>query len=245
MKSLFLFIALFISSVSAYSTEKTFKPGEFTKVVVSPHISVTFVEGDEETVEVVSMTKSIDKFNLELKNKKLHLFLDDAKTSIGKNGVQTAFSKSNKYIGTVAEVIVTYKKLVSADVRGEEKVLIESTLDQSDFRLFIYGESKVVINELALSDFRVTIYGESRLQVKAGNADYQKITAYGESKVDSSNLNSRLVKITAYGDGKYELSVDENLKVVSFGESEIIYTGDPDINKKIVIGETNLKKKSQ
>ncbi len=242
MKNTILFLAILLFVMQGYSQEKTFKPGHFERVIISPHIEVVFVEGDEETVELMSITESMDKFNVDLKNKKLHLYLDDAKIADSRD--YNWDSTDGPYKGTVAKVVVTYKKIISADLRGEEAIEFSSQINQDNFKLSIYGETNISMSEVNLNELKVNIYGESELLILEGTVKDQKITAYGESEVDASNVISSTTKITSYGEGLYELNVSDDLKIVSFGESEIIYSGDPNLNKKLILGESTIRHKS-
>ena len=51
-------------------------------------------------------------------------------------------------------------------------------------------------------------------------------------------------RLTAYGDGTFQFNVSEHLKITSYGEATINYSGSPNLNKGIVIGETKISKVS-
>ncbi len=185
----FLIIAVLTVQI-ATAQEKTITPNEdFDKIIVSPHIEVEFVEGTTPKIEVLEMTVPVEKFNYEIVNKTLQVYLDGAKTvtkhkKYKNNGWK---QKIPIYKNTVAKVKITYTKVNVFSLRGEEKITFESPLDQEACTLRIYGESEVLIKEAKLNDLRVAIFGESHLVIDSGAIENQKITAYGSSKIRSLN----------------------------------------------------------
>src|SRR5260221_7970375 len=216
----------------------------FDKVIVSPHIQVTFIEGNEETVAIEQSTVSKDKINIEVKNGTLRIYLDGAK-EIDKN--ETTYENGYKqkrsiYNGTVVTATVTYKKLNELSIRGEETQVCKSLLKGDKFRLRIYGESHVLLNEVDLGELQATIYGESYLDIKAGSVADQKYTVYGESKINSLAIEGNTTRITAYGEADFRVNVSDEIKITAFGEATLAYKGNPRINKWFHIGEMQISK---
>lgn len=150
--------------------------------------------------------------------------------------------KYNDYHGTEVTVIVTYKKLIDASLRGDESQVFQSLLKGSNFKLKVYGTSEVIMNEVDLDELQATIYGESKLNINAGSIGYQQYTVYGEGIVNSVAINGKSSKITAYGESEFYVNVSDNIKINSFGESSLHYKGDAVISKGIQIGEMKISK---
>lgn len=231
---------------SNYSTaqSKVIDVETFDKVIVSPHIEVVFKEGDKESVLVESITVPNEKLNVIVKNNTLNIYLDGAKITADKKKEKINGNKRKTpiYIGTVVKAIITYKKINSLDLRGKERFVFESSISSDKMRLKIYGESQVYMNDVNLKNLQVSIYGESYLEIKQGKIENQKFTAYGESKVNTLNVNNIETKLVAYGDGTFQFNVAEKLKITSYGEATIIYSGSPNLNKGIIIGKTKITK---
>lgn len=240
--AIFTIISLFLFSNQSSAQSKVIDVETFDKIVVSPHIEVIFKKGDKESVSVESITVPIEKLNVEVKKNTLNLFLEGAKivTDTKKEYINGYKTKTSIYKGTVARVIITYKNINSLDLRGEERFEFESYINSKKLRLAIFGESQVYFNEVAINSLLVSIYGESYLEIKQGKIENQKFTAYGESKVNTMNVESKETKLTAYGDGTFQFNVSEKLKITSYGEATINYSGNPTLNKGIVIGETKI-----
>jgi len=216
----------------------------FNKVIVSPHVQVTFIEGDEESVTIEKSTVSNEKINIEVNGKTLRIYLNGAK-EITKN--EAVYEDGNKvkrpiYKGTVVSAIVTYKTLDDLSVRGEETQVCKSLLKGDKFRLKIYGESQVFLNEVNLGELRTTIYGESFLEIKSGSITDQKYIAYGESKINSLGIKSNTTKITAYGEANFQVNVSDAIKITAYGEATLAYRGNPEISKGLNIGKVQIDK---
>ena len=239
-----LCISFALFSLGSIAQVKRIAVDEFDKVIVSPHISVTFVQGASEMVEIHTNTEPLDKLTAEVVGSTLRLYLDGAKTYTDHENVKgdNYDYKVPIYKGTVITATVTYSNLEELSLRGEEKFVCESTIEQPELRLKLFGESEVYFNKVHLDNLVTTIYGESYLELKDGSIDRQKITAYGETKINTLEVDTNRVKITAFGEGSYRVAVHDRLKVTAFGEATVAYQGSPQVNKGIVIGEATIQK---
>lgn len=232
------------SSVMAQQIEKTYDVQNFDKIIISPHIAVNLVEGDEESVRIDEAGVTEDKINIEVDGSTLRIYLEGAKMVTKSEKVKDKNHNMSKsiYNGTQVRATITYKTLNTLSVRGEERIELQSKISQKDFTMRVYGESQVYLSDVNLNRLKVTIYGESYLEVKNGSVDNQRYIAYGESKVNSLGIDNASTKITAYGESDFRVNVSERLKVTCYGETHITYEGSPDVDRGIVIGEATIKK---
>ena len=224
--------------------DKTYEVEAFEKVIVSPHIEVTLMEGDEESVTINNAKVAMDKINVTVEGKTLRLYLDDARVVTKSEKIKNDNWKGSRsiYNGTQATATITYKKLKRLSVRGEESVRVTSAMNQKDLKLTIYGESKVYFDDLTTEELTVAIYGESYLELADGSVGRQVYRAYGESEVNASGIRNKSTKITAYGESNFRVKVSDRLKVTCYGETNINYLGSPVVDKGIVIGEAAIRK---
>ena len=234
-----LFAASFLQA-----QEKEIRVDSFDDVIISPHIEATFIEGDREMVIIEDSNVPLEKLNVKVEGNTLKIYLDGAKTYTKSKKVKHDDYKGryDLYEGTMITATITYKHLKKLEVRGEERIRLESPLDQSSLDLTLYGESDVLVKSVKLDNLKVVMYGESYLKLAEGEVDYQKLKAYGESEVNALGISNRSAKITAYGESEFMLNVSERMKVTSYGESEINYKGNPSIDKGIVLGENSISK---
>lgn len=236
------FLAFGMFQINAQT--KTLAVDSFDKIILSPYISATLVEGDKESVYFEYANVSEEEINVEVEGKTLRIYLDGAKTLDRNEKVRgNGYNMSRAYYeGAEVKAIITYKSLETLSVRGEEIIRCDSTIDQKDFTLRIYGESQVYLSDVDLEKLKVTIYGESYLEVQKGTVGYQKFTAYGESKVNTLGINNEDTKILAYGESDFRVNVADRLKVTCYGETHITYEGSPKIDRGIVVGEATIRK---
>ena len=231
---------LLLSGISV--TAQTKMVDHFTKVIVSPYIQVTFVEGDDESVTINDIKVDENKLHLEVNNQTLRVYLEGAKDfpkyeKDHSNGDQESHSL---YQNTSVVVTVTYKILTDLSLRGEETQLCKSAIDAAKFTLKIYGESDVTFNELNAGELETTIYGEASLNIKAGSVKEQKYTCYGEGRINSLSIKGSTSRITTYGTADIQLNVSDRIKITAFGDTKLHYKGNPDIVKGLHFGDVQI-----
>ena len=237
-----VFFFFFLSQLAAQS--KVIDVDAFEKVIISPSIEVLFKEGTKESVSIEFITVPMEKLNVVVENNTLNIYLEGARITANKrekytNGIKL---KSTVYKGTVVKAVVTYKKINSLDLRGNEKFTFDSNIRTDKLNLDVYGESQVYIKSVNILNLKTSIYGESYLEIQQGEINNQKFIAYGESKINVLNVANKETNLTAYGDGVFQLNVSEKLKITSYGEATISYSGNAQVQKGLIIGETIITK---
>src|SRR5215212_2465328 len=100
---------LFLTSINTSAQKKAVN--HFDKIIVSPYIQVTFVQGDDEIVAIDKIKVDQSKLHIDVANKTLHIYLEGAK-DIPKNekdyskGYRETHSLYNK---TTVVATITYK----------------------------------------------------------------------------------------------------------------------------------------
>lgn len=229
-----------VSQTLAAQSKKTVE--SFNKVIISPHIETTFVQGDEESVTVLDSTEPEDKINIEVNGETLRVYLDDAKETtknetVTKNGIKM---KVPIYKGKVLTIVVTYKNIEILSLRGEQRTLCESLIDTKKFKLNIYGESQVTFNNVNFQELDADIYGESQLTIKKGSIGNQKITAYGEGQINLVDIDNKTSKLKAYGEAKFTVNSSERIKFTAYGEAELYYKGSAEVETGLSIGDSEI-----
>lgn len=235
--------ALFLLAITTVSAQRSIDVASFDKVIISPHISVTFIEGATESVTIESSEVSEDKINIEVNGRTLRVYLEGAKDvpKHKKERINGYKRKVPLYKGTQVVATVTYRQVDEFSLRGEEEIHFQSPIEQEKLRLKIYGESEITIEELQLEEFNATIYGESELWVNSGNVKEQRIVAYGETRVHLYEINNETARVTAYGEAQFDLNTSDQIKVTAFGEARVNYKGSPDIKKGINLGDVRIR----
>jgi len=231
---------VFISQTLLAQTKQTVE--SFNKVIISPHIETTFVQGDQESVTILNSTESEDKINIEVHNNTLRVYLDDAKETT-KNETITKEGRKMKvpiYKGKVLTIMVTYKNIDELSLRGEQRTFCKDVIDVKKFNLNIYGESQVTFNQVNFETFNVAIYGESDLTIKKGIIAKQNITAYGAGTINLVEVNNKTSKLKAYGEAVFTIQASKHIKFTAYGEATLRYKGNAELSKGLSFGDSEI-----
>ncbi|WP_419212882.1 head GIN domain-containing protein [Maribacter sp. X9] len=243
-KSIITLVAIVFVCFGLMAQHKSYTVKTFDKIIVSPHIAVNLIEGDEEGVVIENAKVDMDKINVEVEGNTLRVYLDGAEMVTKSERVSSDKWRGNKplYSGTMATATITYRTLKNLSVRGEEIVQSKTPLKSDDFKMSLYGEVKVYFDSVSINELTVAIYGSSYLEIGDGNVDRQVYRAYGESEVNTVGMDANETKITAYGESNFRVNVSDRLKVTCYGETNVNYTGSAQVDRGIIIGEARVRK---
>jgi hypothetical protein len=236
---------ILVASLSSGFSQKSINVKHFDKAIISPFISVTFVEGSEEMVSIENCTVDHQLVNVEVNGTTLRIYLEGAKEipNVDVNKIKKGDTENYPdYYGTVLKATVTYKSLADVSIRGEEPQVFKSALKGSDFRLKVYGTSEVTIKEVDLDKCHAILYGDGSLSMLNGRIDFQQYTVYGTGSINSLAIKGNSSKITSYGEADFYVNVSDQIKINAFGEASLHYTGDALVSKGIQIGEMRINK---
>jgi hypothetical protein len=230
---------LIVTTGNLYS--QTITTGSFHKVIVSPFIEATFIQGEEERVVINHSVVDPDKLHVETKNGTLRVYLEGAK-EIPRNSRDNSGNSHDLYPAHAVIATIFYKNLDALSLRGEEQFTVTSPLSAGHFSLTLYGESAVNFAEVHINDLHTVLYGESSVEIQSGSVNKQSYTCYGEGRVNSTAISGEEAKLTAYGEAEFHMNVSERIKITSFGEAKLRYKGNPQLVKGIHVGEVDVAK---
>ncbi len=242
LKTIVAFCLLIATTVTTHAQK--FTPAHFNKVIVSPYIQVTFVQGDKEGVTINDMIVDSSKLNVEVNNGTLRIYLDGAKDIPHNQHANNGDGSKQSYPlypNHAVTATVTYVTLNELSLRGEETQLCQSPLNTSQFNLYVYGTSRVIFTEAHIDELHTTLYGESTLEIKSGRVNKQYYTCYGEGKIKATAITGQQSKITAYGEAEFWLNVTDRIKITAFGEAKLRYIGTPNIVKGLHFGKLDVQ----
>jgi hypothetical protein len=214
----------------------------FQKVIISPYIQATLVQGNTEGVSIDNSIVDTSKLHIEARGNTLRVYLEGAK-EIPKNE-QDDNGRGNHHLYPKHAVIVTitYKKLESLSVRGEETTLCQSPLSAKTFSLRVYGDGKVIFTEAHFAKMYATMYGDGALEIRSGDIKRQHYTSFGDGKINTTAIGGRSAKLTSFGESEFRMNVTDRIKITSFGEARLCYLGNPDIVKGLHFGGVDVRR---
>ena len=213
----------------------------FSRIVVSPKINLILTEGDEESIRLVYHRINPDEINIEVKGKTLRLYLDDSRVT-EKMIKRNKYEKYSKYADANLTAYVTYRKLDRLEIRGEQELTCNSPIVSEKFILKGYGRNEINLTNIKTAYLKTHLYGENTLNIDGGKAEYQKYKLYGENKIDTRDQKSFYASATIFGESKLMLSIQDEIKVNAFGESEVTYGGNASLNRGLIFGKADIRR---
>lgn len=231
-----ILFALTYSNRALAQNNESVKP--FDQLVVSPYIDLVLTKGPSETVRLEAENVPLEKVKVKVTGKTLRIYLDQAKmVPKQKKYVGNGYKyRTSIYEGAKVKAFVTYRDLKKLEIRGEQDVLVKDPLQQSKFKLKLFGASQVDMAGLQVKRLKAVLYGENDLYIKSGQIDTQIYRSYGENIVNAQQIKGKVARTRLYGESALKLHVTESLKVSALGESEVEYSGNPQLNKGLIIG---------
>src|SRR5918993_1124677 len=240
----FITSILFVVSAGVLCAQEISKPlGSFCKIVVSPRVNLILEKGDHEGIRLVYNNVTPDKINIEVNNRTLRIYLDDAKVTDRLEVISThPTQKRSVYHDATITAYVTYRDIEHLEVRGNQEITCNSPILAERFTLKAYGENDITLASVKADYMRTSLYGGNDLRIVTGKAEFQKYKLFGENKIDTKGLKSYSAVANSFGESRLKLATQDNLKVNAFGESDIEYFGDANVNKGLIFGETQIHK---
>jgi Putative auto-transporter adhesin, head GIN domain len=216
----------------------------FRKIVVSPKIKLVLKKGEKESIRITALNVDATQLNIRVEGKKLLIYLDDARYLEKRERPGNHFHGSRKSIYHDASVTayVTYKELKSIEVRGEERVECEDTIQTDKFKLKAYGTTDINLAGLQVRKFKTSLYGENRLRIASGKSMHQRYRLYGENVIESSGLESETIATNVYGEGRVSIKATGEVRLNAFGEPQIFVEGPAQLSKGLVIGRVGIRR---
>lgn len=241
MKTLSFLMAGLISSFTLHAEEIKQDLKSFHRVVASPHINVVLQKGSVESIRLVYNRVSADKINIEVKNKTLRIYLDDARVAEKTERIGY-YEKRGIYQDVNVTAYITYRDLDHLEIRGNQELTCLDPIKAETFILKAYGENEITLTNIKAAYLKTSLYGENDLHIKGGKADYQKYRLFGENKIDTRELKSYSTIANIFGESKVKLTSEDELKISAFGEPQVMYKGNAQVSRRFVFGEAIIER---
>src|SRR6476620_8250691 len=139
--TLFTAIAILIFATST-GYGQTITTHAFHKVIISPYIEATFIQGDKEQVVINRSDVDPGKLHVESNDGTLRIYLDGAKV-IPRDSRESRRNGYNPYRDHAVTATIYYKRLDALSLRGDEEFTFTNPLSADRFTLKLYGEPSV------------------------------------------------------------------------------------------------------
>ena len=241
---LFSLLTAFSMTCSLYGQQKSMGPVDFTKLEVGPRIELVMVEGDQADIQLEFFGIHPDELHFKQSGKKVRMYLDKAKNWEKQKKIYTDYGhfKEAWYEDGYVVAYITYKELSKLVIKGDQDVDLKGSITDDIFKLKVYGDLDIEIDEIRAERMKVKMYGDCSLSFDSGSVAKQKYVLFGEHDIDASAITGELAKLTNFGDSHLDLN-PERVKMTAFGETDLVVGRGTDVRKGLVIGETDISPK--
>src|SRR5690606_29671512 len=210
----------------------------FSKIIASPHINLVLTQGDQESIRLVYEGVPAEKINVKQRGRTLHIYLDKAKYAEKKH--KYGYTTTPMYPDARLTAYVTYRSLEELEIRGNQELACLDPIRSDRFALRAYGENDMTFASVNTEYFVTRMYGENKLRIDNGKADFQKYSLYGNNDINTVALKSYYATATIFGESSLQLHTDDELKISTFGEGEVMYAGNAHVNHRLVVGNARV-----
>ncbi len=225
--------------VSQAQEKKNFPVLPFNKLIVSPHINVVLQEGAEEKVEISSRRVDERDIHVDIDGQTLRIYLEGARLT-PRNHKENGMSW-DAYRDVEVTAYVTYTELKKLSVRGDQRVVCESSLKGKKFKLKTFGDNRVILSGVETDFFKASMYGDNRLEIDGGKSAKQKYLSFGDNEVNARHYEADFTKTTSFGDGEFSFNASDVIKVVAFGDADIQYRGGAYLERGLILGDSDIR----
>lgn len=238
-----------------YIVERDCNVGSFSKLSVTNHIHVVYIQGKKHSVKVKGLKKTINKyFKSRVENNTLLLYingslekknqlnqLDNNGNIIISNGVVTSSSSfSESELGEIL-VTITAPILNEAHTSGTSSFSTVSLSDKGSIILEASGCSMVNVDKLSCSHLYTNVSGSSVFDLGHVSCQMSDYTVSGASNLEISHLISSNIKIEGAGSSQIEAYIDCNhIDCSVFGASSCSLTGKAGTRNFNTSGASNI-----
>lgn len=200
---------------------------DYEKISVAGSFDVKMIKGKEGAISIIADENLMKYIETEVENG--HLKIQQ------KKGYQL---KSTKTI----VIIVSFETIDAISLAGSGNVSSVDVLTATDLNLNLAGSGGF---NLPVSTKNLTshIAGSGNIKL-SGNADVLRCEIAGSGNLDGYDLKATASHINIAGSGNVKIHAVSEIHAKIVGSGDVLYTGNPAIEKLKSIGSGSIKKKS-
>lgn len=200
---------------------------DYDKIGVAGSFDVKLVKGKEGAISINADENLMEYIETEVVNG--HLKIQP------KKGYQL---KSTKKM----VITVSYETIDAISLAGSGNVSSVDVLNATDLNLNLAGSGEI---NLPVSTKNLTshIAGSGNIKL-SGNADVLRCEIAGSGNLEGDDLKATATHINIAGSGNVKIHVASEIHAKIVGSGDVIYTGNPAIEKSKSVGSGSIRKKS-
>jgi hypothetical protein len=200
---------------------------DYDKIDVAGSFEVKLVKGKEGAVSITSDENLMEYIETEVKNGQLKIQT--------KKGYQL---KSTKTIG----IMVSFEMIDAISMAGSGNVRSAEVLNAADLNLNLAGSGEINL-PVSAKNLTSHIAGSGNIKL-SGKTDVLHCDIAGSGNLEGNNLKATASHINIAGSGNAKIHAVSEIHAKIVGSGDVIYTGNPSIEKSKSVGSGSIRKKS-
>jgi len=200
---------------------------DYDKISVAGSFDVKLIKGKEDAIFIKADENLMEYIETEVKNG--HLKIQS------KKGYQLRSTK-------IIVITVPFETVDALSLAGSGNVRSNDVLNSTDLDLNLAGSGAL---DLSVSAKNLTsqIAGSGNIKL-SGNADEFNCEIAGSGNIEAYDLKATASHINIAGSGNVKVHAVSEIHAKIVGSGDVIYTGNPTIEKVKSVGSGSIKKKS-
>lgn len=201
----------------------------FTEISLRNDAKLVFKQDSVQSVTAQANDATMEKLIVEVKDRKL----------IIRYPVDTWFDR--KWTPGALAIQVTSPQIDALTVSGPGSIVAETLVASRILDFYVSGSGSIRLNNVKAEKITAMLSGSGHLQLagKSVVSDF-KMSVSGSGGVKAFGLEAKNVSATTLGSGSCEVHVTGKLVCKVAGSGNVIYTGNPQIESKI-LGSGSVK----
>ncbi|MGQ7867937.1 head GIN domain-containing protein [Sunxiuqinia sp. sy24] len=209
--------------LTAKADEETRELPSFSEISVKIPATVYVEHGEEQSVEVVAKSSTLEEIITEVKGRELIIRF------AAKNYIFKSFTPGK------IEVYITVPEINALSLSGSGKIINDGSIASRILDLSVSGSGDILLDDLKANRVKATVSGSGNINIAGdGVADDLAVNLSGSSNFKGINFESTDVMVKISGSGNADVFAVKNLNVRIAGSGNVIYQGNPLVDQGIV-----------
>lgn len=200
---------------------------EFDKIGIAGSFDVTLIKGNEGEISIKADENLMNYIITEIKDNTLKLRT--------KKGYQLKPSSTIK-------ITVTFNSFDALSLAGSGNVNSNDILNSTNLKLSVAGSGNLNLQAKA-NNLSANIAGSGNINLNGFCSNF-KTSIAGSGNLNAFDLKADVVKVSVTGSGNAKVNALKEISATTAGSGDIIYKGNPIIEKSKAVGSGNIKKKN-
>lgn len=207
-------------------TTTTRNVSDFEKIEVSGSFDVELIKGNEGNITINADANLMEYIITEVKKRKLQI-----KTE---KGIQIKPTRKIK-------ITLTFESMNAIAMAGSGNIHSSDQIESNELKLSVAGSGDMDL-KVDTGELKSSIAGSGNIHL-SGTSDDLTCSIAGSGNVKGDDLKANKTSVSIAGSGNVEVNAVEEIHAKIAGSGNVIYSGNPSVQKSNSIGSGSIRKK--